>query len=836
MRKRTVALLKQGMAVMMAAALAFGPCAAGSIPAFASQTETGTAAAAEGGEDAAADHAAAADQDVAADHDIAADHAAAADAEDVAAADASEGSGASEAGGDMEAEEIIDDTVTAEDAEIEGEPEAAEETAAEEVPAEENAAETAGAEETAEEETAAETVGAGETAEEEKSAEEIPAEETAAETVGAEETAVEETAAEEIPAGETAAETVGAEETAAEETAETAAAEETAAEETAAAEKSASTETLARQEAVSETFTVTFDYGRKVVWKHKNGYRYIGLSSSGTPFVGSIEDFDGSETSYDAAVSEACQVFSYDVAKDEKLGIRARAPYRNACIEIGGMPQVLTGWTGDDGTELSPEDTYNYVPESDVTFHAEWTSDICEVEVDLGREVVWKEDQGYYAAIFSSDGLGFLNETSAAAAKRYAERSTVLYISAGESLKYNLGLMGRPVLIDGELLTMEGWDASTGERFDPWNSYDYIPSGDMTLTLRWAKDSGAGDDEIRVTSVRINTPARTMTTGATFQLAAWPQPANAANKNVTWISSDPSVASVSRTGLVKAVKAGTATVTVRTADGGFTNTCVITVRSPAVTGVKINTEARTLFSGKTFQLAAWPQPANAGNKAVTWTSSRPTVAKVSSTGLVTAVMPGTANVTVKTVDGGFTKTCRITVQTQPVTGVKINTAARTITAGRTFQMAAWPQPASAGNKAVTWTSSNTAVARVNSAGLVTAVKPGTATVTVKTADGGYTASCKITVRASSVTGVVINIKSVYMYQGRTFQLAAWPQPSTAANRQVTWTSSRPSVAKVNSAGLVTGLTAGTAVITVKTADGGYTETCTVTVAPPLVNR
>ena len=129
---------------------------------------------------------------------------------------------------------------------------------------------------------------------------------------------------------------------------------------------------------------------------------------------------------------------------------------------------------------------------------------------------------------------------------------------------------------------------------------------------------------------------------------------------------------------------------------------------------------------------------------MTWTSSNTAVAKVSSTGLVTAVKAGTATITVKTADGGFTAVCKITVDI-PVTGVKINTTAKTITAGKTFRLAAWPQPSNATNKQVTWTSSNTAVATVSSTGLVKAVKKGTATITVKTVDGGYTAACKITV-------------------------------------------------------------------------------------------
>ena len=159
----------------------------------------------------------------------------------------------------------------------------------------------------------------------------------------------------------------------------------------------------------------------------------------------------------------------------------------------------------------------------------------------------------------------------------------------------------------------------------------------------------------------------------------------------------------------------------------------------------INTTAMTVAPGKTFQMAAWPQPVNAADRSVKWSSSDPAVASVSVGGLVTGVKTGSATITATTVDGGYTAKCKITVGI-PVTSVKINTTARTMTAGSTFQMAAWPQPTNATDRSVTWSSSNTGVAKVCSTGLVTAVKKGTATITVKTKDGGYTRTCKITVQ------------------------------------------------------------------------------------------
>ena len=331
---------------------------------------------------------------------------------------------------------------------------------------------------------------------------------------------------------------------------------------------------------------------------------------------------------------------------------------------------------------------------------------------------------------------------------------------------------------------------------------------------------------VPVSGIKINTTARNMEVGKTFQLAAWPQPSNASNRTVLWSSSDKNVATVNAAGLVTAKAGGVAIITAKSQDRGYTATCAVTVNLH-VTSVKINTTAKTIEAGKSFQLAAWPQPANATNKAVAWFSSNTAVATVSSTGLVKGIKNGTANITVKTADGGKTATCRITVGI-PVTGVKINTTSRTVEARKTFQMAAWPQPSNASNKAVTWTSSNTSVASVNSSGLVTGIKNGTTTITVKTVDGGYTKTCVMTV-GIPVTSVNINTTAKVMNVGKTFQLAAWPQPANATNKIVIWSSSNTGVATVSGTGLITARKKGTSTITVKTQDGGYTATCKVTV-------
>lgn len=122
------------------------------------------------------------------------------------------------------------------------------------------------------------------------------------------------------------------------------------------------------------------------------------------------------------------------------------------------------------------------------------------------------------------------------------------------------------------------------------------------------------------------------------------------------------------------------------------------------------------------------------------------------------------------------------------------------------------------------------MAAVDENGLVTAVRAGSATITIATVDGGKTAQCRITVRASiSVTDVWLNRSSASVKVGQRGKLYANVLPYRATDNDVVWSSSDMSVVAVDAYGNYSAKNAGTATITVTTADGGYTATCTVTV-------
>jgi len=166
----------------------------------------------------------------------------------------------------------------------------------------------------------------------------------------------------------------------------------------------------------------------------------------------------------------------------------------------------------------------------------------------------------------------------------------------------------------------------------------------------------------------------------------------------------------------------------------------------------------------------------------------------------------------------------IPVEAVAVTGVKLNKSTLSMIEGNSETLTATITPTNATNNGITWTSSNTSVAIVSN-GKVTAKAAGTATITVTTVDGGYTASCVVTVTAVdttvSVTGVTLNKSAVSLEEGKTETLVATVAPSNATDNSVSWKSSNTGVATVVN-GKVTAISAGTAVITATTTDGGYT--------------
>ena len=240
-----------------------------------------------------------------------------------------------------------------------------------------------------------------------------------------------------------------------------------------------------------------------------------------------------------------------------------------------------------------------------------------------------------------------------------------------------------------------------------------------------------------------DTPSGLLATAVTVS------PQDATNQAVIWQSDDPSVAAGSPSGRVTAVAAGTAMITVRTADGAKTASCSVTVLPPvAVTGVTLDKKELTLVAGQSpfdvATLTATVSPADAANKDVTWKSSDPSIALVYD-GIVTARAKGTVEITVKTADGEKTDSCTVTV-IDPVYIKKVSLdPTMSLNVSESRQLTPVFEPSNATNKLVIWNSSDETVAKVDSYGVVTGRSAGIAAISGQTVDGGKMVVCAVTV-------------------------------------------------------------------------------------------
>ena len=255
-----------------------------------------------------------------------------------------------------------------------------------------------------------------------------------------------------------------------------------------------------------------------------------------------------------------------------------------------------------------------------------------------------------------------------------------------------------------------------------------------------------------------------------------------------------------------------------------------------VTGVSLSSTSIELTVGESMTINATISPDNADNKRVTWSSNNPSIASVSG-GCISAVSPGNVTITVTTVDGGKNASCSVYVKPKSVavTGISLVATTYSLNEGDSFNLQAKVSPSNASNQLISFSTSNSSVATVNSSGIVTAVGAGSATITAKTSDQGKTAICQVTVIAKSVpvSSVSLSQTSLSLMSGTSVTIEAIIKPDNATNKQVNWSTSNSSIATVSN-GLITAQKEGTCVITAIV--DGKESTCAVSVIAPDSRR
>jgi uncharacterized protein YjdB len=259
---------------------------------------------------------------------------------------------------------------------------------------------------------------------------------------------------------------------------------------------------------------------------------------------------------------------------------------------------------------------------------------------------------------------------------------------------------------------------------------------------------------IPVASVSVSPPNASLQVGASTQLAAVTRDANGnvlTGRVIAWSSANTGIATVSTSGLVTAVAAGSVSVTA--SSEGQVGSSAITVSAPApvpVASVTVAPTSSSLVVGATVQLSATTRDAG-GNvltgRVVTWSSSSPAIASVNASGLVTAVAAGSATITATSETKTGTTAITVTAPAPvPVATVSVSPSAPSLVVGSTVQLSATTRDANNNvltGRVITWSSANAGIASVSSNGLVTAVTAGTIQITATSE--GITGSASVTV-------------------------------------------------------------------------------------------
>ena len=342
-------------------------------------------------------------------------------------------------------------------------------------------------------------------------------------------------------------------------------------------------------------------------------------------------------------------------------------------------------------------------------------------------------------------------------------------------------------------------------------------------------------ETIPVASIDVTPDTATVRAGGSLSMSARVLDSTGATIDVggvVWSSSNASVASVSSAGVVTALLPGTARIAVSA--GGKSATADITVAARDVASVVVNPPTLSIRVGVSTPLQALTLDAEGGTltgRAVTWNSSAPAIATVSASGVVTGVAAGAATITATS--AGRVGQAAVTVTLPPVQTVTVSRALDTIGVTGSVTKTAVLRDASntvLTGRALSWSSSNVAVATVSSTGNVLGLAPGT--VTISATSEGRIGNSTVVVLARLASAVILTPATTTLIVGVTQQLSAQitdAQGNLLTGRPIAYASDAPTVASVSASGLVTALAPGTARITATSE--GKTGVSTVQVIP-----
>jgi uncharacterized protein YjdB len=327
-------------------------------------------------------------------------------------------------------------------------------------------------------------------------------------------------------------------------------------------------------------------------------------------------------------------------------------------------------------------------------------------------------------------------------------------------------------------------------------------------------------DENKNISVNIDSDKLNLTPGESAVLNAVIN-GGEAGAEVIWSSSDTGVAAVSADGTVTAAGVGMTQITA--SYGGAADTCIVTVAAVEVTGITLPVSDLVLVEGSNYTLSAAITPENATDKTLLWTTSDSDTVRCDG-GVLTAVSPGSATITVRTTNGK-SAVCyvNVTAAAAEIESVSLNASEITLRPGDSYTLTAEVTPPSSLTE-TEWVSSDSSVAGCEN-GIVTALSPGQATITVSI--NGMTAACEVAVVGTEPVSLTLSETELTLNTGDTYTLTAVTSPDDMPENLLFWESGNENIVSCDN-GMLTAHEAGTTYITVRVSNGPE-AVCTVNV-------
>lgn len=391
-----------------------------------------------------------------------------------------------------------------------------------------------------------------------------------------------------------------------------------------------------------------------------------------------------------------------------------------------------------------------------------------------------------------------------------------------------LTIIGKPGITSGAIVLKSSNSNIATVSTDDGHKVTFKNVGTTTITASYDGASATATFEVidPITQLELEeTSDLEMKPGERIRFNVTMTPEAPSNpESITWTSTDSSVASIDKYGVVTAKSAGHAYIRAESSETLYGSPVKavsvfrkITVDQP-VTGLTLDGTAISIKKGSTQYLKDIIKPDNATDKRLVWASSDENIVTVDQDGKITGIESGQSIITAKTLDGSEIVVETVITVLEPVTGISLSARSRTVEVGSKYTIQPNITPSNADNKTVTYTSSDSSVASVDASGVVTGLKGGTALIMVKTDDRGLIASMTIEVK-ESVDALSFEDRETYIGIGLSKKLEAIFNPDDATDKRLKWSSNNTSMVTVNQNGEVYGVSGGTATITAEARDG-----------------